>query len=252
MGKRCLSAIDEIDFEEEEGAEEGTEEGGEGACREGGEGGGEEGGRAARSKSEETLARTFALTRAQLSSSNSLMSFENVIRMWEENKGENKAGETERRPGSPTAIATNSTSTSSSRLLTSINLASASTPTSTRTSTRTSTPPPPTVAVRKLMLKRAALSGWFLGADCAKIRRGNVAQWVAWAFFLNRPRHLDAAQSKEMEAIVQEVRTHHIIHPVYTPFIHPLYTLYSRTYTYVHPLYMYIHHIYTEHTSKHL
>jgi hypothetical protein len=210
MGRRCLSAIDEIDFEDS------AEEGGEGA---GGEGGGEEGGRAARSKSEESLARAFALTRAQLSSSNSLMSFENVIRMWEENKGENKgdnkAGEMGgRRPESLTAItatdSTNSTSTSSSRPLTRINPASASTP----TPTRTSTSPPPTVAVRKLMLKRAALSGWFLGADCAQIRRGNVAQWVAWAFFLNRPRHLDAAQSKEMEAIVEEVRTHHMIPPL--------------------------------------
>ena len=38
----------------------------------------------------------------------------------------------------------------------------------------------------------------------------------------------------------------------YTPFIHPLYTLYSRICTYGHPLYMYIHHIYTSNTSKHL
>ena len=37
----------------------------------------------------------------------------------------------------------------------------------------------------------------------------------------------------------KEVReSHHII-----PFIHTLYTLYSRTHTYVHPLYFYIHHI---------
>ena len=37
-----------------------------------------------------------------------------------------------------------------------------------------------------------------------------------------------------------------ILYTLYTPFIH----LYSRIYTYVHPLYMYIHHIYTSHTSN--
>ena len=36
------------------------------------------------------------------------------------------------------------------------------------------------------------------------------------------------------------VTQHHI-----TPGIYPLYTLYSRICTYMHPLYMYIHHIYT-------
>ena len=52
----------------------------------------------------------------------------------------------------------------------------------------------------------------------------------------------------------------HSIHPLYTlyiPFTYPLYTLYtlcihlySRTSTYVHPLYMYIHHIYTIYTPN--
>ena len=35
-----------------------------------------------------------------------------------------------------------------------------------------------------------------------------------------------------------------ILYPSYTPFIH----LNSRTYIYVHPLYMYIHHMYTIYT----
>ena len=41
---------------------------------------------------------------------------------------------------------------------------------------------------------------------------------------------------------------HHITPDVYTRCTHPLYTLYRlyrRTYTRVHPLHMYIHHIYT-------
>ena len=39
------------------------------------------------------------------------------------------------------------------------------------------------------------------------------------------------------------------IHHIRYPFIHPLYTLYCHICTYIYPLYMYIHHIYT---SKHL
>ena len=46
-------------------------------------------------------------------------------------------------------------------------------------------------SVRALLLKRASLSGWFLGADCADIYRGNAEQWVAWSFFLKEPHHLD-------------------------------------------------------------
>ena len=38
----------------------------------------------------------------------------------------------------------------------------------------------------------------------------------------------------------KEVRESHII-----PFIHTLYTLYSRICTFTYPSYMYIHHIYT-------
>jgi hypothetical protein len=52
--------------------------------------------------------------------------------------------------------------------------------------------------VRTLVLKRASLSGWFHGADCANIRRGNAEQWVAWSFLMKRP-----------EELSEEVSMHH-------------------------------------------
>ena len=56
----------------------------------------------------------------------------------------------------------------------------------------------------------------------------------------------------EPEAVVgaagnNDVRHQAIILYPYTLYIH----LYSHTYTYAHPLYMYIHHIYTHHASNH-
>ena len=61
--------------------------------------------------------------------------------------------------------------------------------------------------------------------------------------FLNETAGLDFDVREESE------EDHSVRDPsyytLYIPFIHPLYTLYSRTYTYVHPLYMYIHHTYT-------
>ena len=46
---------------------------------------------------------------------------------------------------------------------------------------------------------------------------------------------------------LQRYGTHHITYTLYAPFIH----LHYHSYTYVHPLYMYIHHIHTLNTSKH-
>jgi pimeloyl-ACP methyl ester carboxylesterase len=43
---------------------------------------------------------------------------------------------------------------------------------------------------RKLLLKKASISGWFLGAPISEIRRGNLEQWVCWAFFLKRRRDI--------------------------------------------------------------
>ena len=46
------------------------------------------------------------------------------------------------------------------------------------------------IDARKVLLKRTAVSGWFLGAECSDIRQENVVQWYAWAFFLKKPMEL--------------------------------------------------------------
>ncbi len=61
------------------------------------------------------------------------------------------------------------------------------------------------IAVQKLSLKRAAVSGWFLGADLRNIRQGNVLQWVAWAFFLKRRAELSDDEHGEAMALVQQM-----------------------------------------------
>ena len=58
---------------------------------------------------------------------------------------------------------------------------------------------------RKLALKRACVSGWFLGAEVTSIFRGNLVQWVAWAFFLKRPEELTDRQQVEAESLVDRV-----------------------------------------------
>lgn len=60
-------------------------------------------------------------------------------------------------------------------------------------------------AGNKLAMKRAAVSGWFMGADCSAIQRGNVEQWVAWAFFLKRGGGLDDAERKEVASYADDV-----------------------------------------------
>jgi hypothetical protein len=45
-----------------------------------------------------------------------------------------------------------------------------------------------------LSLKHAEFSGWFLGADVRTIRRGNVVEWTAWAFFDTTENWLTATQ----------------------------------------------------------
>ena len=54
-----------------------------------------------------------------------------------------------------------------------------------------------TPSERKAELKRASISGWFFGAPLSSIRRGNLEQWVCWAFFLKRRRDIQP-KSKEM------------------------------------------------------
>ena len=43
---------------------------------------------------------------------------------------------------------------------------------------------------RLLALKHAEVRGWFLGAKLGDIRRGNVEEWVAWAFHNTTPTQL--------------------------------------------------------------
>ena len=61
------------------------------------------------------------------------------------------------------------------------------------------------VATRSLVLKRASLSGWFLGADCSDICRGNAEQWVAWSFFLKEPHDLDETEQAEVDDLIDRV-----------------------------------------------
>lgn len=59
--------------------------------------------------------------------------------------------------------------------------------------------------VRTLVLKRASLSGWFHGADCANIRRGNAEQWVAWSFLMKRPEELSEEEMTEVGILVDRI-----------------------------------------------
>ena len=36
------------------------------------------------------------------------------------------------------------------------------------------------------------LSGWFFSAPISRIKRGNIEEWMAWAFFHSQPHHLSA------------------------------------------------------------
>ena len=93
--------------------------------------------------------------------------------------------------------------------------------------------------------------GQFEGGACADeggdhhhngLAGGYDAQMAAARDF---NRDLKEIATTDKNGVYQTVRVNPSQHTLYIPFIHPLYTLYSRTYTYVHPLYMYIHHTYT-------
>ena len=60
------------------------------------------------------------------------------------------------------------------------------------------------------------------------------------------PSSIDKYKTQVREPIMLYSPCIHPLFTLYSPFIH----LYSRTYTYVHPLYMYIHHIYTIYTPS--
>jgi len=68
-----------------------------------------------------------------------------------------------------------------------------------------SVPPRRRSSPRRLALKRAAVSGWFLGASVPSIRRGNLEQWVSWAFFLKRRHNLSKDESVEVLELVDQV-----------------------------------------------
>ena len=64
-----------------------------------------------------------------------------------------------------------------------------------------------TPEARKMALKKASISGWFLGAPLSTIRRGNLEQWVCWAFFLKHRRDITPASSEMQEVthLVNEI-----------------------------------------------
>ena len=41
----------------------------------------------------------------------------------------------------------------------------------------------PERAQQVLALRRAEISGWFLGAPCQSIHKDNAEEWICWAFF---------------------------------------------------------------------
>ena len=46
-----------------------------------------------------------------------------------------------------------------------------------------------------IALKRAEVSGWFLGGDSSNLKRGNVQEWLAWAFWDSTPAAILATDS---------------------------------------------------------
>jgi len=60
--------------------------------------------------------------------------------------------------------------------------------------------------VQLLALKWAEVTGWFLGSKPGEIRRGNVEEWVAWAFFNAAGKtELAPGRQSELDTIVSEV-----------------------------------------------
>lgn len=65
-----------------------------------------------------------------------------------------------------------------------------------------------------LALKHAEISGWFLerrrpscrwpAAEVDKIRRGNLAEWMAWAFFHCLPNEVPADRQRELDQLIDE------------------------------------------------
>lgn len=60
--------------------------------------------------------------------------------------------------------------------------------------------------VQLLALKWAEVSGWFLGSNPVDLRRGNIEEWAAWAFFDVASKHdLTAKQLEELGEMVRDM-----------------------------------------------
>ena len=65
------------------------------------------------------------------------------------------------------------------------------------------------------------LRGWFLGAPLTSLRRGNLEQWLAWAFFGRKWADLSEDDKSEVAARVQEIedRLERTLPPGYNPAV---------------------------------
>jgi hypothetical protein len=82
------------------------------------------------------------------------------------------------------------------------------------------------------------LRGWFLGAPLALVRRGNLEQWLAWAFFGRRWRELDEDARAEVGGRVRviEDRLGRTFPTGYDPAVHSMRVTLDPLEAYHHPL----------------
>jgi hypothetical protein len=59
-------------------------------------------------------------------------------------------------------------------------------------------------AAKEKALKHAEVRGWFFGAPIESIRRGNLEEWVAWAFHNTLPTLLSEREYKSMQQMVDQ------------------------------------------------
>uniref|UniRef100_A0A0G4GTA8 AB hydrolase-1 domain-containing protein n=1 Tax=Chromera velia CCMP2878 TaxID=1169474 RepID=A0A0G4GTA8_9ALVE len=66
---------------------------------------------------------------------------------------------------------------------------------------------------------REMLSGWFHRSDFEKIRKENVKEWLAWAFFEHSPKSLDTEERRNCQDLMDELERlmEHKFHAGYDP-----------------------------------
>lgn len=67
------------------------------------------------------------------------------------------------------------------------------------------------------------LSGWFLGADCSELKRGNLVVFLAWTLYAKEVDALSKAERKNVMAMVGGTRwgCSHVLHASFVRLLSP-------------------------------